>query len=171
MRIFHIATVADWDDAARAGEYRISTLGKSLDDVGFIHAAYREQVPDVYDEFYADLKDPLVLLHIEPSRLTSPMQEDRVGDRIYPHIYGPLNRQAVVDVQPLDLGGRPITFSRVMLKEMAWRMAAGLLFMLFVVLGVMAAAPAETGWLTLLGGIVGAAVGVVVWRAFSRRFG
>lgn len=171
MRIYHIATAADWEQAARAGEYRVSTLGRTLDEVGFIHAAYREQVPDVHAEFYADVAEPLVLLHIDPSRLASPLQEERVGDKVFPHIHGPLNRQAVVDVQPLDIGGRPVTFSRVMLREMAWRMAAGVLFMVLVTLGILAATPAGSGWLTLLGALAGAALGVLAWRALARRFG
>ncbi|RYE80415.1 MAG: DUF952 domain-containing protein [Myxococcales bacterium] len=171
MKIFHIATAADWAAATRAGEYRISTRGRTLDDEGFIHAAYREQVGDVYDEFYADVTEPLVLLHIEPSRLTSELREDRVGDRVFPHVYGPLNRQAVVDAQPLDATGRPVTFFRLMLREMAWRMAAGLLFMLFVTIGILVASGSDQAWPSVLGVLVGASLGVISWRILSRRFG
>lgn len=172
MRIFHIATAADWTAATRAGEYTVSTRGRTLAEEGFIHAAYREQVADVYDEFFADVTEPLVLLHIEPSRLTSPVREDRVGDRVFPHVYGPLNRQAVVDAQPLDSAGRPVTFFRAMLGEMAWRMAAGVLFMLLVTAGVLLSdAVGGPDWAQLVGALAGAALGVVVWRLMSRRFG
>ena len=168
MRIFHIATAKDWAAAGRAGEYRMSTLGRTLDEEGFIHAAYREQVADVYDEFYGAVTEPLVLLSIEPSRLTSPLRDDRVGDRVFPHIYGPINRAAVVDVQPLDSGGRPVTFFRVMLREMAWRMGAGVLFMALVALGLTLGSESGLGWATLVGGAVGALLGAVAWISISR---
>lgn len=171
MKIFHIATAADWADAAKAGEYRVSTLGRTLADEGFIHACYREQIPDVYREFYADVKEPLVLLHIEPARLISQVQEDRVGDKVFPHVYGPINRAAVVEVQPLDIGGRAITFSRVMLREMAWRMCAGVLFMALVAVGVVVADAIGPAWTAWIGALIGASLGVFCWRLIARRFG
>ena len=105
MRLFHIATQADWDAARRAGAYTTSTRGRTLEQEGFIHASRREQVSGVWKMFYADVREPLVLLTIETDRLTSPWQEDPVGDDFFPHIYGPLNPSAVVRVQPLDRFG------------------------------------------------------------------
>lgn len=34
-QIYHIAAASDWEEAKRAGEYRISTRGQALDEVGF----------------------------------------------------------------------------------------------------------------------------------------
>lgn len=39
MEILHLAHRADWDEALVSGQYRTSTRGASLDDVGFIHAS------------------------------------------------------------------------------------------------------------------------------------
>ena len=39
MLIFHIATEADWDAARRSKQYTTSTLGRTLEQEGFIHAA------------------------------------------------------------------------------------------------------------------------------------
>ena len=68
-----------------------------LEEVGFIHASQARQVQPVLDAFYADL-DEVVLLHIDTDRLTSPWQLDDVpgSDQPFPHIYGPLDIQAVV---------------------------------------------------------------------------
>ena len=42
--IFHIALTEDWEAAKRVGEYRVSTRGRDLDEVGFIHGSFRDQV-------------------------------------------------------------------------------------------------------------------------------
>jgi uncharacterized protein (DUF952 family) len=43
-RIFHIAMKQDWDAALAAGDYRVSTLGRTLAKVGFIHCSTASQV-------------------------------------------------------------------------------------------------------------------------------
>jgi uncharacterized protein (DUF952 family) len=42
--IFHIAPRRDSEAAKRVGEYRMSTLAKTLEDVGFIHGSFQHQV-------------------------------------------------------------------------------------------------------------------------------
>lgn len=105
--ILHIAIRSDWDAAIVAGDYRVSTLGKTLAEVGFIHCSTAAQVQGVAERYYRGLAD-LVLLTIEIGRLSSPMRFDPVGHETYPHIYGPLNLDAVVAVTPLvmDSDGR-----------------------------------------------------------------
>ena len=39
QRLYHIATVPDWEQAQRDGEYTTSTRGRSLSEEGFIHAS------------------------------------------------------------------------------------------------------------------------------------
>jgi len=106
MQIFHIATLTDWERAGESGAYTTSSLGRSLEDEGFLHAAHRRQLAAVFHRYYADVRKPLVLLTIDTDRLEVPWHEDEVGEETFPHIYGPLHPSAVVDVQPLDeLGG------------------------------------------------------------------
>lgn len=102
MRIFHIATAADWERARLSGSYTTSTAGRTLEDEGFLHAAHRHQVAGVFTRYYRELGQPLVLLSIETDLLEVPWREDQVGDQTFPHIYGPLSPEAVVAVQPLD---------------------------------------------------------------------
>ena len=45
--VLHLAEVAHWDEALRTGEYRWSTLGRTLEEEGFIHCSTPEQVPGV----------------------------------------------------------------------------------------------------------------------------
>jgi uncharacterized protein (DUF952 family) len=102
VQIFHIATAADWDEALSSGAYTTSTRGVTLEQEGFLHASRADQVGDVYDRYYADTDDPLVLLTIDTDLLDVPWREDPVGDDTYPHIYGPLSPDAVVAVRPVS---------------------------------------------------------------------
>jgi uncharacterized protein (DUF952 family) len=106
--IYHIALESDWEAALEAGEYRTSTLGRSLDEEGFIHAASSGQVRGVGEAFYADIAEPLVLLTIDERRLTVPLQIDAVAGQAdgFPHIYGPLDVAAVVMATPLLRDGQ-----------------------------------------------------------------
>ena len=110
-QIYHLALAADWDRAQAPGAaYTTSTLGVTLEQEGFIHCSYAQQVQAVADGFYRGRGD-VVLLTLDPGLLTSPWPVDPVGDDAFPHVYGPLDLAAVVDVRPLGLGpdGRPAT--------------------------------------------------------------
>jgi uncharacterized protein (DUF952 family) len=113
MRIFHLATLADWRRAQESGTYTTSTYGRTLAEEGFIHAARHDQVPVVRDRFYADVTEPLVVLEVETERLEAEVREEAVGDEVYPHVYGPIPTSAVVAwrparLPPIDLGGRDV---------------------------------------------------------------
>ena len=101
--IFHIATVDDWQAALLAGDYRVSTLGRSLADEGFLHASRSEQVDGVRAAFYSDPGLRLVLLEIDPARLDVELRLEVPpgADEAFPHIYGPLRTDAVVTVREL----------------------------------------------------------------------
>ncbi len=109
MRIFHIATLADWKEADASGIYAVSTLGRTLEQEGYIHAARHDQVPAVRDRHYADVTEPLVVLEIETDLLDAEVRDEKVGDEVYPHVYGPIPASAVVAwrparLPPIDLG-------------------------------------------------------------------
>jgi glutathione S-transferase len=103
--IYHITFRSDWEDALRHGEYRISTRGKTLEDEGFIHASTSKQVTPVANLIYPEGGDLLVLA-IDASRLTSEVRYDHVADQNepFPHIYGPLNTDAVLRTHRLKRG-------------------------------------------------------------------
>jgi glutathione S-transferase len=98
--IYHAALPEDWEAALVAGTYEVSTRGMTLAAVGFIHAAYAGQVEGVANRYYGDL-DELVLLGIDRDALDSPViDESPTGDPAderFPHIYGPVPVDAVVD--------------------------------------------------------------------------
>lgn len=96
--ILHIALPDDWAAAKATGEYRVSTRGRSLDDVGFIHCSHPRQLVRVANFAYADVTE-LVLLHIEPELLDAEVRIEPAAENsaeLFPHIYGPLPVSAVV---------------------------------------------------------------------------
>lgn len=111
MTIYHIAFQTDWADALTTGEYHVSTRGRTVEQEGFIHASTATQVAGVANAFYADAED-LLLLVIDPERLTAPLKYDPVPGAAepFPHIYGPLNVDAVTGTAELrrDAEGRYI---------------------------------------------------------------
>ena len=106
--IFHITARTDWEDAQQRGEYR----AESLETEGFIHCSTPSQVLPVAENFYKG-QSGLILLGIEPTFLSSPVKWEPPtggspppgvpdGDS-FPHIYGPINLNAVVKVFNLNL--------------------------------------------------------------------
>jgi hypothetical protein len=69
VRIFHIATLADWTAARESGAYTTSTRGVTLEQEGYIHASRADQWEGVRARFYADVT--------APRRLTRPGQSAR----------------------------------------------------------------------------------------------
>ena len=99
--IFHITTTQRWLRSVADGEHTESTRGVELADEGFIHCSTAEQLEPVLQRFYADATD-LQILHIDEARLTSPLVVEQLpgAPEAFPHVYGPINLTAVVDVQP-----------------------------------------------------------------------
>lgn len=103
--IYHIAAAVDWQEARRRGEYRTSTRGRTLREEGFIHASQAHQVPAVANAYYAGVRDLLVLA-IDEDRVRPEIRYEAVPGSVerFPHIYGPLNVDAVVRTMPLEPG-------------------------------------------------------------------
>ena len=102
-RIFHLALASDWEEARASGVYAVSTLGRTLEDEGFVHASRADQWVGVRERFYAEATEPLVLLTVDRSRLVAEVRDEAVPglDETFPHIYGPINLDAVVETRLL----------------------------------------------------------------------
>jgi len=104
MQIRHIARADDWAEALEAGVYRVSSLGTTIDEEGFIHASTPEQVEATARRFYADVEGPLVVLCLDTERLEAggvPVRFDEVAPGVeFPHLYAPLPTALVDEVRP-----------------------------------------------------------------------
>ncbi len=88
--IVHLCTTQAWQSALMNGDYRAA----SLETEGFIHCSRPQQILWVANEFYPGEPD-LLLLWIDTQLIRSGVVWDSVGDRTFPHIYAPINLEAV----------------------------------------------------------------------------
>ena len=97
--IFHLARRGDWTQAMADGVYAMSTLGQSLDDVGFVHCSFAEQVPVVARLVYRDVDT--VLLSIDEDAIDATVRHENLdgGTELFPHVYGPLPVTVVREVR------------------------------------------------------------------------
>lgn len=170
MLIFHIATEADWDTARRTKSYTTSTLGRSLEQEGFIHAARREQVRGVFNRYYRDSGQSLVLLMIDTAKLDVPWAEEQVGHETYPHIRGPLNVRAVKDVIPLDRNGNTPSMRQMLIKDIATRIGLAIMAMVLSVSFSTAGGHLQGDSGRAIGALLGLAVGAfLIWLFYRFR--
>jgi uncharacterized protein (DUF952 family) len=110
--IHHLVERHVWDAAVDAGSYPWSTRGVTFEHEGFVHCSFAHQVPATSERFYADVEN-LVLLSIDESLLTCPLVVEQIdgAPEPFPHLYGPLDIAAVVDVRPYRVGD-PVTQER-----------------------------------------------------------
>jgi glutathione S-transferase len=100
--LFHLALEADWKAALQHGDYRVSTRGLFLEQVGFIHLSWQEQVQATFDRFYADA-GAVLSLRIDPKLVSAPLRADAIHTGVlFPHLYGPLPIASVVEVSPFS---------------------------------------------------------------------
>jgi glutathione S-transferase len=103
-RVFHLAESAAWAAAFQTGEYTASTLGATLDDVGFIHLSYVHQLRATADAFYQG-QQGIMLLVIDAARVGAEIREEPApgSGELFPHLYGALPVAAVVAANPVGL--------------------------------------------------------------------
>lgn len=94
--LVHLCGAESWADAQQCGEL----IGER--DVGFVHLSTLQQVHLPANRLYRGRRD-LLLLHIDPGRLSSPLRwepgvETDPESMKFPHLYGPLSVAAVIDV-------------------------------------------------------------------------
>ena len=98
--ILHITPRAAWEQARQTGAYR----GDTLDSEGFIHCSTVAQVIGVANARFQGRTD-LILLVIDTGRLTPALRwEAAEHGELFPHIYGPLNLEAVSKVFTMEPG-------------------------------------------------------------------
>jgi uncharacterized protein (DUF952 family) len=99
--IYKILSAADWEAAQRAGRFE-----GSADDRrdGFIHFSDAGTVIGTARKYFVGQAD-LMLLAVDPARLADLRWERSRDDALFPHLYGPLELDAVTraDRLPEDL--------------------------------------------------------------------
>jgi uncharacterized protein (DUF952 family) len=98
-RIYHLTTRQTWENA-RGGPYRAASLASE----GFIHCSNADQAARSANRFYADAAE-LLALCLDADRL-GPLLKDEPAKNgeLFPHLYGPIPPEAVIEVRPLRRG-------------------------------------------------------------------
>ena len=88
----------DWKKAKAKGSYE----APSLETEGFIHCSQQQQVKGVLDRYFKN-KSGLLLLVLDTEKLRSPLKYELAPSiqEEFPHIYGSINMDAVVEVKEI----------------------------------------------------------------------
>ncbi len=99
MKIYHIVTPEVWEHFKTEDLY----YAESLKTEGFIHCSFADQLEGVLERYYSGAEKVLIL-EIEPEKLTAELiNEPSTNDEIYPHIYGKINREAIVGIEEKNI--------------------------------------------------------------------
>jgi len=96
MALFHLAERDEWARARAAGEYAPASLAHE----GFIHFSTGEQLARTSARFYAG-RDDMLVVTVDEAKLAAPLRTEQVDGEAFPHLFGSLNLDAVIDVKPL----------------------------------------------------------------------
>ncbi len=96
--IYHVTTPEEWQSAQQQGFYETDSLATE----GFIHCSRMEQIAGVLERYYKD-QSGVLLMHIDESKLTVPLKYELAlsVNEEFPHIFGRLNLDAVVEIENL----------------------------------------------------------------------
>jgi uncharacterized protein (DUF952 family) len=94
MPIYHIVLPETWE-VFHGTLYEADSLASE----GFIHCSFGEQLDAVLKRYYS-AAERVKVLEIDPSKLTSKLVvEPSTNGESYPHVYGPIDRDAIVRVE------------------------------------------------------------------------
>ncbi len=96
--IYHVTTLSHWKKSLTQGFHEAESLATE----GFIHASDSQQVKGVLERYYKNKTD-LLLLHIDETKLTSVLKYELAPsvNELFPHIYGSINTDAVVETSSI----------------------------------------------------------------------
>lgn len=104
--ILHLISAAEFQALAAAEPIQPASLASE----GFIHCTSTPEVLlTVANKFYQAVPGDFLVLEVDPARVTAPLKfeapappappGDPLAGQLFPHLYGPLNRDAIVGVR------------------------------------------------------------------------
>lgn len=96
--ILHLTPVDHYNSFAPGAPY----FPTDYDREGFIHCTQGSGLMlQVANKFYRGVPGGFQVLILDADRITAPVKWEPAGSSLFPHIYGPLNRDAVIDIVAL----------------------------------------------------------------------
>jgi uncharacterized protein (DUF952 family) len=100
--IFHFINRSDLDRNLNDRELAVPSLASQ----GFIHCSTLDQVIGVAN-FIAPYDEEMQLIEIDEDRVIPEIRYENLdgGETLFPHIYGPLNRDAIIAINRMEWDG------------------------------------------------------------------
>jgi len=93
--LYHIVPRAQWETQFNGSHYDTA----DRPETGFIHLCHGHQLAPTVERFYQNHHE-LLIVQITPTQLPSLKLEDLYGHGEFPHHYGPIPADAIVDQRP-----------------------------------------------------------------------
>ncbi len=95
--IYHVISQEEWENTVGMELYS----PPSLQNEGFIHFSFKEQIPGVIERFYSH-QVGLLVLKVAVNKIKSRLKFEMVSTAgLFPHLYGQLNTDSIVGVYPI----------------------------------------------------------------------
>ncbi|MBI1767347.1 MAG: DUF952 domain-containing protein [Bacteroidetes bacterium] len=95
--IYHVTTLQEWQSQGGKSEFIPADYFKE----GFIHCCTSAQLSGVLERYFKGRPD-LVLLYLDESKLKAELKyEVSTNDEKFPHLYGAIDREAIIKVDKL----------------------------------------------------------------------
>ena len=113
--IYHSILKSDWEIVKQGTEYAPASLEKD----GYVHFSLYDQIVSITFFLYGDSDEDVLLLEVDEKKLKpNIIFEDNRRHGRFPHAYGPINLDAVVNVYPLEKVQIGKNFGFVLPKEL-----------------------------------------------------
>jgi uncharacterized protein (DUF952 family) len=95
MPLHHLVGRDEWASAQAGGRYAPASLAQE----GFIHFSTGAQLARTAARFFAG-RDDILVVTVDEERLAAPLRFELSDGDEFPHLYGALNLDAVLEVLP-----------------------------------------------------------------------
>ena len=95
--IYHVATPNYWQQFSEKATYTAPTF----EEEGFIHCCTKEQIDYVLTTYFVGVAE-ILLLKIDTKLLESELKVEPANGQHFPHIYGGINKTAIIDIQKVN---------------------------------------------------------------------
>jgi uncharacterized protein (DUF952 family) len=91
---FHLVPRSDWEASDASAAY--APVG--FEREGFVHCTDgADELAQTANRYFSDFAGDLLVLILDRSRLSAPIRYEDARE-VYPHVYGPIERAAIVEV-------------------------------------------------------------------------
>lgn len=92
--IYHVVLPDYWQKFSEKEVFTPPTF----EEEGFIHCCTKAQINYVLTTYFKGITE-ILLLKIDTTLLTSELKVEPANDQYFPHIYGPINKTAIIDIE------------------------------------------------------------------------